>query len=263
MDVWDSIPAWLIALVLFLLVAASIEGGYRLGCRTSREAYERSSSVYSALMGAVLGLLGLLLAFSFAMAVARYDLRKALVLREANAIGTAYLRSSFLEEPARMRMQALLRVYVDVRLQDAEAGSDQTQVARATTDLERLQRELWALVSTEVRRAPQTVSVAWVAQSLNDVIDLSAERAAARGNHVPETVLWLLGVAALLTGFLSGYACGGAAQRQVLATSMFAVLVALVIYTILDLDRPQRGLIRVDQRVMRNLRESFQHDIAP
>lgn len=262
MDVWYSIPAWLLALVLFLLLAATVEGGYRLGCRTGREAHERSSSPYSALMGAVLGLLGLLLAFSFAMAVARYDLRKALVLREANAIGTAYLRASFLEEPARVRMQALLRAYVDVRLQVSEAGIDQTQMARATAEMERLQRELWSLASTAVRRDPQAVSIAWVAQSLNDVLDLSAERTSARENHVPETVLGLLGATALLTGFLSGYACGAAGQRQVLATSVFAVLVALVVYAILDLDRPQRGLIRVDQRAMSNLRESFSRDVA-
>ena len=261
-EVLYAIPAWLMALLLLLLLVAAVEGGYRLGGRTPREASERSTSVFVTLLGAVLGLLGLLLAFSFAMAVTRYELRTTLVLREANAIGTAYWRTSFLDEAARVRMQGLLRAYVEMRLQDDEAGRAQRQVTPSTTDLERLQRELWAAVSTEARRDPTAVHVPWVAQALNEGIDLSAESASARAHHVPETVLWLLGMAVVLTGGVSGYACGATAHRQVLATSVLAVLVTLVVYTILDLDRPQRGLIRVHQQAMRSLRESMQRDIA-
>ena len=262
MDVLYAIPAWLIALVLLLLLVAIVEGGYRLGCRIPREASERSRSVFATLLGAVLALLGLLLAFSFAMAVTRYDLLQALGLREASAIGTAYWRTSFLEEAARVRLQGLLRAYVEVRFQYYEAGRDQRQVARATTDMERLHRELWAVVSTEARRNTTAVHVLWVAQALNEVIDRSTAYASARDNHVPETVLWLLGMAAVLTGGLSGYACGATAHRQVLATSVLAVLVTLVVYAILDLDRPQRGLIRVQQQAMRSLRERVQYDSA-
>ena len=108
-DVLYVIPAWLIALVLGLLVVATIAGGYHLGCRTHPQASESSRGVFVAFVAAVLGLLGLLLAFSFAMAVTRYDLRTALVLREANAIGTAYLRTSVVEEPARGLLQGVLR----------------------------------------------------------------------------------------------------------------------------------------------------------
>ena len=184
------------------------------------------------------------------------------MLREASAIGTTYLRAGFLEEPARVQIQELLRTYVDARLQYDDANSGQTQVERATTKTKRLQRELWALVSTEARRDPHATHVLWLAQSLNDVIDLSSEQASARDNHVPETVLWMLLVAAVLTGFLGGYACGATAQRNVLVTSVFAVLVTLVIYAILDLDRPRRGLIRVNQQAMSSLRESLQRDIS-
>ena len=262
MDVFYIIPAWLMALILGLLVVATVEGGYRLGCRTSPRASESSRGVFAALVAAVLGLLGLLLAFSFAMAAARYDLRTALVLREANAIGTAYLRTSVVEEPAREQIQGVLRAYVDARIAEAEARSDQTRLPRTTTEVERLQRELWALVGPAVHRDPHAVSLVWVAQALNEVSDLRAERAAAQANHVPETVIWLLGVAAVLTGLLSGYACGTTAHRQVLATSVLAVVVTLVVWAILDLDRPQRGLIRVQQQAMRGLRERMQYEGA-
>jgi len=261
-DVFYVIPAWLIALVLGLLVVATVEGGYRVGRRTPPRASEPSRGVFAALFAAVLGLLGLLLAFSFAMAAARYDLRTALVLREANAIGTAYVRTSVLEEPVRVQMQGVLRAYVDARVAEAAARSDQARLARATTDVERLHQELWALVAPAVSRAPQVVSLVWVAQALNEISDLRTERAAAQTNHVPETVVWLLGVAAVLTGGLSGYACGATAHRQVLATSVFAVLVTLVVWAILDLDRPQRGLIRVQQQAMHGLRERMQHEVA-
>jgi len=153
MDVFYGIPAWLMALALVLLLVATVEGGYRLGCRTHPRASEGSQSVCAVLLAAMLGLLGLLLAFSFAMAATRYDLRTALVLREATAIGTAYVWTSVLEEPARVQIQGVLRAYVEARVAEAEARSDHTRLARATTDVERLQRELWALVSSAVPRA--------------------------------------------------------------------------------------------------------------
>jgi len=262
MDVFYMLPAWLMALSLGLLVVATVEGGYRLGCRTPPRASEASRGVFATLLAAVLGVLGLLLAFSFAMAAARYDLRTALVLREANAIGTAYVRTRVVEEPTREQIQGVLRAYVDARVAEAATRGDQTRLPETTTDVERLQRELWALVAPAVHRAPQAVSLVWVAQALNEVSDVRAERAAAQANHVPETVIWLLGVAAVLTGLLSGYACGTTAHRQGLATSVFAVVVTLVVWAILDLDRPQRGLILVQQQAMRGLQERMQHEGA-
>ena len=118
------------------------------------------------------------------------------------------------------------------------------------------------MVSTEARRDPTAMQVLWVAQALNEGIDLSAESASAYAHHIPETVVWLLGMAAVLTGGVSGYACGVTAHRQVLAMAVLAVLVTLVVYAILDLDRPQRGLIRVQQQAMRSLRERMQRDSA-
>jgi len=261
-EVLYATPAWLMALLLLLLLVAAMEGGYRLGGRTPREASEPSTRVFATLLGAVLGVLGLLLVFALAMAVTRYELRTTLVLREANALGTAYWRTSVLEEAARVRMQSLLRAYVERRFQDEEAGQAPRQGTPGTTDLERLQRELWAVVSTEARRDPTAVHVLWVAQALNEGIDLSAESMSAHAHHIPETVVWLLGMAAVLTGSVSGYACGMTAHRQVLATSVLAVLVTLVVYAILDLDRPHRGLIRVQQQAMRSLRERMQRDSA-
>jgi len=196
------------------------------------------------------------------MAVTRYELRTTLVLREAQALGTAYGWTSVLEEAARVRIQGLLRADVERRFQDHEAGSVQRKVTQGTTDREQLQRELWAVVSTEARRDPTAVHVLWVAQALHEGIDRSAESVSAHAHHIPETGVWLLGMAAVLTGGVSGYACGMTAHRQVLATSVLAVLVTLVVYTILDLDRPQRGLIRVQQQAMRSLRERMQRDSA-
>ena len=134
-EVLYAFPAWLIALLLLLLLVAAMEGGYRLGSRTLRKASEGSTSVFATLLGAILGVLGLLLAFALAMAVTRYELRTTLVLREANALGAVYGWTSVLEEAARMRMQGLLRVYVERRYQDHEAGRVPRQVTQDTTDL--------------------------------------------------------------------------------------------------------------------------------
>src|SRR5882724_12889817 len=129
-NLYDA-PAALVAGVFLILLLAAVELGHAFGRRVDPGVWERSSGAYSTLAGAVLGLLGLLLAFSFGMADARYSARKALVLKEANAIGTAYLRTSFLDASAEPRMKALMRRYVDMRVEYHAAGSDRQKEEQA------------------------------------------------------------------------------------------------------------------------------------
>ncbi len=262
MEVLYAMSAWQVALALFLLLVLTTESAYQLGRRRSRTMPARSTTASSMVPGAVLGLLGLLLAFSFSMAVTRYDLRKQAVRREANAVGTCYLRAGLLGDPATARMHDLLRTYVDVRLAYYEAGIDAAGLARVAAETECLQRALWTLVAGEAQRDPSPVGAALVVQSLNDVIAVSAEREAARQNQIPDVVLLLVFAGVLVSGIVVGYAFGHEERRNVLASLLFAVLVTLVVFTILDLDRPRRGLIHVSQQAMLTLRESLRRDAA-
>ncbi|MES2105582.1 MAG: hypothetical protein V4634_16300 [Pseudomonadota bacterium] len=259
MELLYAIDAWQVALVLLLFLFIVIEVSYRVGKRSDPLEYERSSSVFSTLMGAALALLGLLLAFSFAMASARYDLRKGVILKEANAIGTVYLRIDLLTDIARDQIKPLLKQYVDVRLASYQAGIDRDKSRQAANRTEALQQNIWVIASAEIRRE-KTVNNSLFVSALNDMIDVSSEQSDASENHVPESVIWLLLVSALLTGAMSGYACGAIGHRNLFATCTFALLVALVIFSILDLDRPQRGLIQVNKHPLQSLQQSIARD---
>ena len=260
MEVLYTMPSWQIALALFLLLVLATESGYQLGRRRSRTMPARSSTAAPVVPGAMLGLLGLLLAFSFSMAVTRYDLRKQTVLREANAVGTCYLRAGLLGDPATAQMHDLLRTYVDVRLAYYEAGIDVAGLAQVAAETERLQRAMWTLVAGEVRRDPFPLRAALVVESLNAVIAVSAEREAARQNQIPDVVLLLVLAGVLVSGIMVGHVFSHEERRNVLSSLLFAVLVTLVVFVILDLDRPRRGLIRVSQQAMLTLRESLRQD---
>ncbi len=256
-NLYDT-PAELIAGAFLILLLVAAELGHALGRRVDASVWEKSSGAYTTMAGAVLGLLGLLLAFSFGMADARYGARKAVVLKEANAIGTAYLRASFLDASTEPHMKALMRQYVDARMADYVARYDRPTEQQSQVRIAALQQQLWTLAAAgEAYREPRTAGLSLLTSSLNDVIDVSSEYKAARDNRVPGAVLWLLFSVAILSGALGGFAFGATRHRNLLVTLTFSVLVSMVIFTILDLDRPRRGVIQVDLAPMRELQESL------
>lgn len=213
--------------------------------------------VLAALQNASLGLLALLLAFTFSMAVARYEARKQLVLEEANAIGTTALRAGLLPEGRREAARAGLREYVAARLafHEARRGTPGYEAALAATA--RGQQQLWSLAAAAVAADPHALPASLFAQSLNDTIDASEKRMAARENRVPGTVLaLLLAVAVLALGFVGGGA-GLAGRRRLVSTSLFALMLALVVTLVVDIDQPREGLVRVQQESMHRLEASL------
>lgn len=243
----------LAALAAFLVV---IEVGFRLGLRSRAGSDDATKIHVGALQAALLGLLALLLGFTFAMAVSRFDTRKALVLEEANAIGTAYLRGQLLPPPHRQEIATLLEAYVAARLALYETAEprrlDEAQVMAA-----RLAARLWTVTAAVTAQDPRSVTAGLFVQSLNDVFDLKEKQRTALQNHVPEVVLHLLlTVSVVALGFVA-YGAGLTGQRRHVSTSVVAVLIALVLVTILDIDRPRRGLIKVSQESMVRLQESL------
>jgi hypothetical protein len=257
METLYSIPAWQIALGLFALMVVAAKGGRALGRRGGRGAEEGPGGIFMSVMGAVLGLLSLLLGFSYSMAASRYDHHKQLLVHETNAFGTSYLRAGLLADPAESEMRDLLRSLVEVRLTQHDDGLDPAREQQAAATTERLQAQLWELAAAEARRDPRSLSTAQVVQSVNELIDASTARTAYYRNHVPETILLMLLAVSLVCAALVGYAFGRSRQPNWLATVVFAAVVAVVTLALLDLDRPRRGLIRTGQRTMLD----FQADI--
>jgi hypothetical protein len=249
----------LILLFLIVIYCMAGESGYRLGLwRRARD--ESDKSHIGALQGALLGLLALLIGFSFSMAVSRYDIRKSLVLKEANAIGTTYLRTDFLPAEQRLEARRLLRAYVDSRLEFVNARIDDSVVARVYATGADLQSKVWTIASAAANQNPQSEAAGLLISSLNEMIDTGEARRGAIDNHVPEAVLALLIVVSCgALGFI-GYGSGLANRRRLPSTITYIILSTLVLVIIMDLDRPRRGLIQVSQASMLRLQESLNAD---
>ena len=250
----------LIAAVMLVLLIGAIEAGYRVGVRASASLNDQARSQVGTISAGILGLLALLLGFTFGMSLSRFELRKELATKESNAIATTYLRSRLLPEQERKEVVSLLRNYIDARLEFFRAGIDQGKLSEIRDRTQRLQGELWSLVPIAVQKDQREITTGLFIESLNEVFDLESQRLAATENHVPQGILLLLFIVAVIAVLGVGYGCGLAKMRHLFSTTMLAILLMLVTVAIMDLDRPGRGLIKVGQNSLIRLQESLQKD---
>jgi hypothetical protein len=250
----DALPLWGLLLVILLIVLLSVEGGYRLGkYRRSRSDEEKEAPV-GAMVGATLGLLAFMLAFTFGLAATRFDTRRQVLLDEANAIGTTYLRAGMLPE-RREAIQTLLRDYVDARLDAVRSGKVVEGIRRS----EHLQQQMWAQAVVIGETNPTSIVVGLFIQSLNEVIDLHAKRVTAGlRNRIPGAIWAALFAVAVLSLAAMGYHAGLSRTSQSLAELAVAFTFSVVIGLIADLDRPQEGVLKVSQQALIDLRQSMQ-----
>ena len=244
-----------LGLLLFGVLLGATALGIFLGHRV-RHLSDSLKEPFGILQGALLGLVGLLLAFGLSLAVSRYEDRRADIVSEANAIGTTYLRAQTLPEPIRSRSLDLLVDYTRtaIRLSDHVPGSAQAEEAAASE--ERIQRQLWSLAGEALEMAPTGSAPRLYVETLNEMIDAETVRIAALSNRVPTAVL-VLGVlaSALALGLLAAYLA--IAGRGVLAVLLASALVAFLLLVTADLDRPTRGMIRVPDTVLPDQLESM------
>ena len=247
----------LIALVLLIALFVCGEIGYLFAHRRARKhgrADDATRGQFGNIQAAVLGLLALLLAFTFSMAVARYDARKQLVVEEANAIGTLQLRAQLLPEPQRSASDSLIRRYIEARIAYANAGIDKQRLAAAQLETVTVQTLLWAQAIALANRDEKPYPANLYTQALNEVIDLPSKRIAAMNNHVPETVIWMLLLASAISLAVVGHGFGLGQARNNFSLGTLSVLIVLVLMLILDFDRPRRGFIEVDEEAILQLR---------
>jgi hypothetical protein len=243
---------------LALVLAAIVFGATGIAIMLGRRHRERSEmrEPFAVLQGALLGVVGLILAFGLSLAVGRYQDRRAAVVDEANAIGTTYLRAQMLAEPVRSRSLALLVQYTDqsIRLGKAVPGSAEAKSIIAAEDV--LQRRLWALAGQAVAASPVDTAPRLYVETLNEMIDAQGVRVAGLNNQVPAEV-WLLEIvgAAAAVAMLAFYL--SVLGRGLLTVMIAAGLVTMLLYVSFDLDRPTRGLIEVPGTPLVSLRTSM------
>ncbi len=251
--VLDALPLWGLSLVILVLVLLSIEGGYRLGRFRHRRSEREKDAPVGAMVGSTLGLLAFMLAFTFGMAASRFDTRKLLVLDEANAIGTTYLRAAMLPD-GRDEVRGLLRDYVDARLEAVQSGD----LAAALRRAEEVQAQLWTRAVAVGQQHPNSIVVGLFVESLNEVIDLHAKRlTAGLRNRIPGTIWAVLFTIAVLSLGAMGYHSGLVGTDRSLAVIAVAFAFSAVIALVVDLDRPQEGTLRVSQQALIDVRQSM------
>jgi hypothetical protein len=243
----------IIQCVFFTLMMAATEVGYRLGRKSAANIPENTKSQISTVEAAILGVLALLLGFTMSMAVSRFEIRKQLVLEEADAIGTSRLRAQLLPAPAGPEIVTLLRQYIDVRVQYGNAGNDLTRIEELNAQTAQLQTELWTRTTAYAQQDPNPVTAGLLLQSLNQAIDLGEARWMAFQNHVPESVIYVNAAVSLLSAMLVGYSFGVNGRRNIFSMCVLAVSITLVLAVIIDLDRPRSGFIRGSQQPMIDL----------
>lgn len=254
-QMFSTLSTWGLGFVLFAIVLGTTAIGLLVG-RSLRKHKETLKEPYGALQAALLGVVGLILAFGLTMAVGRYETRRSAVVDDANAIGTAYLRAQTLAEPQRSESLALMRQYTDADLRLAHSVPNSPAARAAVADGSLIQRRLWNLAGQALDGAPNANSTRLYVDSLNSMIDMQTVRVASLNNRIPSEVLVLEIVgAALALGLLALYLA--IVGRGVITVIFAAALVTMLLLVTFDLDRPIRGLITVPDAALTSLRASM------
>ena len=244
---------------LFAGMLLLLEAGHRIAQRRLARDPEGAQQGIGAVNGAVFGLLGLLVAFTFSGAATRFDARRHLIVQEANDIGTAWLRVDLLPDGEQSAMRDLFRRYLDSRIEtyrklpDIEAA--EAEFAAST----KVQAQIWqlAVAACEAKRDPSTTSL--VLSSLNTMFDIASTRVAGARIHPPPVIFVMLFGLALGCALLAGYGMAGAKRRSWSHIIGFAGVLALSVYVILEIEYPRLGVIRLDatDQLLVNLRKSM------
>jgi hypothetical protein len=233
------------SLLLVGLVLLCIEFGRRIRLRQGEA---KASSGLGVIDGAVFGLMCLLIAFSFSGAEARFEGRRQLIVQETNAIGTAYLRVDLLPAAAQPQLRDDFRAYVDARI--AFYRTLNTHPVEATGYLKLsngLQSKIWAESVAAGQQVSSPAVLSLVISSLNDMIDITTTRYVALHTHPPLPIYGALVILALASSLIAGYGMGDIRSRPWLHTLVYAAALSVTVYTILDLEFPRVGVIRVDR----------------
>ena len=244
---------WLLAISLFVFMGLAIELGYRTGIKFGLGDDQDRKEQVNAIAQGLFDLLSLLLSFTLTMAVS-HDHWRELIVREADAIGTTYLRAATLGQPYQGNVEQLLRNYVDARIGFFAAGSDAALVEQAVKHSNRIQQELWGNL-VDVSQSDRTALAVASMNSLNEVIDLDSERVAALQNRIPPKVWMLFFFVSLIAVFTRGLTLK---RRLWLTLALGPITVAIAAGLIADLDNSGSGFIRVDQGPLYRLKADIQ-----
>ena len=239
------------------LVLAGIEIGYRVGLSPKRQSKGEKEPTVSAIVASILALLAFMLAFTFNIVSNRFEERKLLVREEANAIGTAYLRSDFLAEQDRAKAAELYKNYLDIRL-NAALKSNRDEIKALLVETANIQKQLWDMAVRNARTDMHSDIGALYIEALNHVIDVHGLRVNVGLELRLPIGIWLVLFSLVSFSMLGlGYLTAISGSKRSLANIVLAFAFSIVIAMIVSLDRPERGLFEVSQQPLLNLQKSL------
>jgi hypothetical protein len=247
------------AVALSAGVLVLLEIGRRIGVRQLTEEGETASKGLGAIEGAIFGLLGLILAFSFSGALTRFDARRHLVVEEANDIGTAWLRVALLPADAQPPMRDLFRRYLDSRIEVYRKVPDMEAVKSEQARSAKLQSEIWVLAVSSTREAGTAQAPMLLLPALNAMFDITTTRTEAARVHPPLMIFGMLGALTLACSLFAGYDMAIRRRLNVLHSVAFAAVLSVTAYVIIDLEYPRLGFIQISDsdQVLVDLRKSM------
>jgi hypothetical protein len=245
--------------LLFPVMLIGLEIGRHIGLRCLAEDPEGARAGAGAVEGAVFGLFGLLIAFTFTGAASRYEVRRDLLVRHANAIGTAWLRLDLLPAEVQPTLRQDFRLYLDNVIKIPQLVGDRKAIDQAVAQVQKLQDDIWNLAQAVASRDGRPQVATLVLPALNEMFDLGASRYAAGKYHVSLAIIALLLLLSVLASLLAGYGMAAARRRNWLHMVIFAGLVTLTLFVILDLELPRHGLIGLGKydHILVELRQSM------
>jgi uncharacterized membrane protein len=251
-NIFNDTDAWRTASMLGFAMLVAWQAGRRLGRRLR---VEDTKMPVSKFLDGSLALLGLLLGFSFSLAIVKYDQRRLALLADSNAIGDFYTCATLLKDPVRTQLQSVVRDYTRLRVELASRPVNPAEFEDALERMQHMQDRMTALVD-QALTAGTPISVS-LTNTLNGLISNHAARLAAVRDRLPVSVVLLLLLAAVVASLLVGREQGASNETDLAGTICFVALATFVVFVILDLNQPERGLITINQEPMLRLLSSM------
>ena len=252
-QLFDALPIPAFFILFAVISLLCYEGGFRLGRWWQEREPGEQEGPTGVLVGSILALLAFLLAVTMGMASDRFDARRAIVLDEANAIRTTYLRAGYLPEPASSQIRELVREYVPLRIRTSTSADFQGDIQKS----EAILNQLWTIAEGAAKTTNQGDLMSTFIESLNDTMNLHETRVTAASARVPETVVLLLVVGSALTLGMVGFSSGLTERRSLLSAAVLIIALGAVITIVVDLDRPREGFIQVSQQPLIDVQQQI------
>lgn len=266
---FDLIPIWILLIATILVMVLFIEFGFRLGTRAQAKAKKAQTSQVRAIMGAGLGLLAFMLAFTFSTAQSHFEVRVQSLAEEARIARNAFMQADLLVEPGRSQAKQWLKDYIEIRSGQLKVSNPEVkqQLAELIRTSEKIQHDLWLLaVSNSGQQTQSEADADESSMFMSSVLALTdvhyTRLHSAVMNRIPLTIWMTLYLMAILSMIIMGFQAGLTGRRSPVATVTLAVAFSSVIILITDLDRPVMSFFDINKQLLVDLHEDMEANLS-